>query len=776
MKTIDFIFTYLEESEKFLLENVLNFIKEDVNKKGGISGKFINFHLLESHSLNKSEITKSFPHALFIQDESFIELEDSFSKDYCLFLPSEKISNKLNKNILSFGNHLCSDETAIEHLLVPSHCVDKVWFFSNSDQYKQDGEIQPEMPGDIFLDSESADFLDKIKIISYTNQVVKFCDKKLKVPSSIEKIIEKINKNDLIIFNASHPDMLMAVVFKIFSEKKQQQKIALINDIPEINFMNMFISLVGMESLNDVELISFSKNNDDLYLRMEEFIERLNFDWNFYNEKFPIDETNFSSLQKNIIQNLFIEKGLEIIYLVKKTVDEYKIRFENRENFIETILWAINRYDGINNKYLGLSANYSFIGNINIEPSHFTYRTVSSSQDSAEYINLLTSRLSENEKRTIREAKEDKKELDKMEDFIYSSENEYYKLFHNVQLKTNLKPRELLSSFNDIETISSETDEFFEGFGEILKESYKKNLCISDINYVYFDILNISRISIEDKNWSVEFYLDLITKHDLGIGILQFDNLSKKDSLFETTLISKEKDINNSDLNNFRYRISANFDFDAIPNNYPFDEQYLSISYSSSNTENFGSVHPVPVRKIDNSFQLEGWELLASNAGISRTIDKKSVGSSLLQNANVKEVAKIGWKIKRGSSMTLFKILLPLSFLLALTYYSIFVPIDDLGNSISILTTVFLASIALYFSTERPQPLSMTIVDLIFASFYSITGITIIFTIVSHLYNPIAPFLLSPLKIILPLSFIGLGIFIFKRIKSKNFSPSLTSN
>ena len=76
--------------------------------------------------------------------------------------------------------------------------------------------------------------------------------------------------------------------------------------------------------------------------------------------------------------------------------------------------------------------------------------------------------------------------------------------------------------------------------------------------------------------------------------------------------------------------------------------------------------------------------------------------------------------------MTLFKILLPLSFLLALTYYSIFVPIDDLGNSISILTTVFLASIALYFSTERPQPLSMTIVDLIFASFYSITGLSLI--------------------------------------------------
>ena len=322
---------------------------------------------------------------------------------------------------------------------------------------------------------------------------------------------------------------------------------------------------------------------------------------------------------------------------------------------------------------------------------------------------------------------------------------------------------------------ANEDEEVLEGFAQVIEESYINNLLISDINYVYFDILNISRISIEDKNWSVEFYLDLITKHDQGIEILQFDNLSKKDSLFETSLISKEEDIENRDLINFRYRISANFDFDAIPNNYPFDEQYLSISYSSSNTEKFGSIHPVPVRKIDNNFMLEGWDLLTSNAGISRTIDKKSVGSSLLQNANVKEVAKIGWKIKRGSSMTLFKILLPLSFLLALTYYSIFVPLDELGDSISILTTVFLASIALYFSTERPQPLSMTIVDLIFASFYSMTGITIIFTILVHLFNPLALFLLTPLKVLLPLSFVGLGIFIYRRIKSKRFSPTLTS-
>ena len=48
METIDFIFFYIEEDEKFILNKLLSFIKEDVNIKGGINGKPIEFHLLET--------------------------------------------------------------------------------------------------------------------------------------------------------------------------------------------------------------------------------------------------------------------------------------------------------------------------------------------------------------------------------------------------------------------------------------------------------------------------------------------------------------------------------------------------------------------------------------------------------------------------------------------------------------------------------------------------------------------------------------------------------
>ena len=70
MKTIDFVFNYEEEYEKYLLERILNFIKKDINENGGISGKEFNYHLLHVDNLpdSENEITKLFPNALFIRE------------------------------------------------------------------------------------------------------------------------------------------------------------------------------------------------------------------------------------------------------------------------------------------------------------------------------------------------------------------------------------------------------------------------------------------------------------------------------------------------------------------------------------------------------------------------------------------------------------------------------------------------------------------------------------------------------------------------------------
>ena len=97
-------------------------------------------------------------------------------------------------------------------------------------------------------------------------------------------------------------------------------------------------------------------------------------------------------------------------------------------------------------------------------------------------------------------------------------------------------------------------------------------------------------------------------------------------------------------------------------------------------------------------------------------------------------------------------------------------PFGGDNNAFGILTTAFLSAIALYFSSERPQPLRMTTIDLIFLSFYVLTGGTIILTAVG-LATTASVFgvLMLALKVVIPLGAIGIGVFLWRRTRS---SPS----
>jgi hypothetical protein len=98
----------------------------------------------------------------------------------------------------------------------------------------------------------------------------------------------------------------------------------------------------------------------------------------------------------------------------------------------------------------------------------------------------------------------------------------------------------------------------------------------------------------------------------------------------------------------------------------------------------------------------------------------------------------------------------------------------NIGASVGILTTAFLAGIALYISTERPQPLRMTTVDLIFLWYYMLTGLIIVITSVSSLLGAkIFIVAVTGLKLFVPLGVIGICVFILRRIKSNRLKPRI---
>lgn len=288
------------------------------------------------------------------------------------------------------------------------------------------------------------------------------------------------------------------------------------------------------------------------------------------------------------------------------------------------------------------------------------------------------------------------------------------------------------------------------------------------VTYVYLDVLRITNISIEEETFSCDMYLDVISKDEDPIKVLRFNNLSTIDPNYVVNEVSANRDPGTNFIST-RYHLSGNFTFHAIASNYPFDSQYLYLAMTTKH----GMLQPIPEELIDTDIELNGWEIINVQSGILRSKNYLSKSSTLKRIAKVEEEVRVGWLIKRSSSMTVLKIGIPLFFLTLLVYYTLFLPIAELGEAMVYLTTAFLSGIALYFSTERPQPLVMTTIDHIFAFFYFVTGGSMILVIFAKFLPDIYDLLITPLRYLIPLSLIGFLVYLFRRLNTKKFKPNL---
>jgi len=293
------------------------------------------------------------------------------------------------------------------------------------------------------------------------------------------------------------------------------------------------------------------------------------------------------------------------------------------------------------------------------------------------------------------------------------------------------------------------------------------------VNYLYIDILRVNNINIGEGTWGCDFYMDIVSPHENPLEIINFNNLSSINPKFQVKPIWKEN-VDEEEAKSSRFYIMANFDFVPLADNYPFDWQHIYISYSVSDKNKFGIIQPIPEALLDREFKIDGWKLKESTTGVLRKKEVSYKGTMLVKKVEVREEARVGWTLGRTNSVTMMKIGIPLSFLLFLNYFSLFREFGDIGGSIGFLTTAFLSGIALYFSTERPQPLRMTTVDLIFLWYYVLTGVTIIVTSVTSLFGEkIFLITMTGLKLVVPIGFIGICIFLFRRIKSNRLKPRI---
>ena len=282
--------------------------------------------------------------------------------------------------------------------------------------------------------------------------------------------------------------------------------------------------------------------------------------------------------------------------------------------------------------------------------------------------------------------------------------------------------------------------------------------------YNYIDVLRINNIDIKQKTWTAEFYLDLVSQSDNPLDQVIFNNLSSTNDKFSSKEIWRRKD--KDDYNTVRYYIVANFDFLAIADNYPFDWQSIYISMTlKDNSKHI--LQPIPLELVDDEFDINEWNIVNAFSGIKYKKNFLYKDTDLKKTVTVSTENRLGWTLKRKNTATLFKIGIPMFFLTFLVYYSVFLGFEKSNQSIGILTTTFLSAIALYFSVEKPEPKKLTIIDIIFIWFYMVNGFTIAtFSMSSLITEKIHYYTSGILKFIIPVSLIGIAIYLYRRVQN----------
>ena len=187
-----------------------------------------------------------------------------------------------------------------------------------------------------------------------------------------------------------------------------------------------------------------------------------------------------------------------------------------------------------------------------------------------------------------------------------------------------------------------------------------------------------------------------------------------------------------------------------------------------------GLLQPIPEELVDKEFQLDGWRIIDAKTGVLRKKEVHHNNTRLDQSTEIREEVRVGYTIARTNAVTVLKVLVPVIFLTALNYYSFFLKSEDLTTSIGILTTTFLSGIALYFSTEKPQPLRITTIDLIFIYYYLQVGISVLVIAITGLINQaFYTYAMDIMKVVLPLSVVVASTLLYRRIKSIRLKPRI---
>ncbi len=259
--------------------------------------------------------------------------------------------------------------------------------------------------------------------------------------------------------------------------------------------------------------------------------------------------------------------------------------------------------------------------------------------------------------------------------------------------------------------------------------------------YLSLDLINVARIDTNDQSFDAEFYLSLKSSgNDIGIEHIEFTNAYRSQSgqgrLVEVRQIHDGSANSNFPPGTRLYKVSGKFTFEPDLSNYPFDKQRLSVSFQAANAARSFLIQPPPpnTRRVD--IPIDGWKLddqyFGSDQDIIPTIDRS------LSEQRIVPFYKFNatWVVQRLAVDYYLRVVIPLGFILLVTYFSVFLQHNRFESIMAIQVTALLSAIALYLALPKVDSDQATLSDQIFILTYAAVSLMIGLSILRENFWP----------------------------------------
>ncbi len=240
---------------------------------------------------------------------------------------------------------------------------------------------------------------------------------------------------------------------------------------------------------------------------------------------------------------------------------------------------------------------------------------------------------------------------------------------------------------------------------------------------VHLDMTRVYGADSAAKSFEAEFFITLRSATDVPISAIEFTNAVRgpgaSGSLINVREVHSDRGAGLVEDGARIYKVSGRFTFEPDLAKYPFDQQIFSISFQPASTASAFLLQPPSESVRNQSFAVDGWRVDSHYVGSNDRIIR-SIGGPLNEERVIPYYNfNYTWVMKRQVVDYLLRVIVPLSFIMAVAYIANFIPRSEFESIVAIQVTALLSAIALYLALSQPQADGATLSDVIFVVAYA---------------------------------------------------------